>query len=55
MSTDIYSTPEASVIEPVAPGLDAERSDWLERVITVVATVIGVLVVAAVAVLFGLT
>jgi hypothetical protein len=35
------------------PDVDTENGDWLERVITIVATVIGVLVVAAVAVVFG--
>jgi len=53
MSSDIYSTPESTVVDPLMPDVDAESGDWLERVITIVATVIGVLVVAAVAVVFG--
>lgn len=53
MSSDIYSSPESTVIDPLMPDVDAESGDWLERVITIVATVIGVLVVAAVAVVFG--
>ena len=53
MSSDTYSRREITVIEPLMPEVDSERGDWLERVITIVATVIGVLVVAAVAVVFG--
>lgn len=53
MSTDIYSTTESTVIDPLMPDVDTESSDWPERVITIVATVIGVLIVAAVAVVIG--
>jgi hypothetical protein len=53
MSSDSYSTPESTIVDPLMPDVDAESGDWLERVIMVVATVIGVLVVAAVAVVFG--
>lgn len=53
MSTDLYSAPETVLVDPLMPDADTERADWPERVIAAVATVIGVLIVAAIAVVIG--
>ena len=53
MSSDFYSGPETTLVDPLMPDADTERGDWPERVIAAVATVIGVLVIAAVAVVIG--
>lgn len=51
MSLDSHSaTPD----EPVAYESIGLRADWSERIVTVVATSIGVLIVALIAVLMGM-
>jgi hypothetical protein len=53
MSSNIHSVPETVLVEPLMPDVDTERSDWPERAIAVVATVVGVMIVAAIAVVIG--
>lgn len=53
MSSEIYSAPETVLVDPLMPDADTDRGDWPERVIAAVATVIGVLIVAAIAVVIG--
>ncbi len=53
MSSDLFSAPETTLVDPLMPDVDTERSDWPERAISIVATVIAVLVVAAIAVVFA--
>lgn len=53
MSSETYSAPETVLVDPLLPDEEAERGDWPERVIATVATVICVLIVAAIAVVIG--
>jgi len=54
MPSDLHSASEtASVDASVLGDVDTGRADWPERVITAVAMVLGVLIVAAVAVVLG--
>ena len=51
MPAELYS--ESAIVEPLVPQTEPERGDWAERTITLVATGLGVLIVAAVAVIVG--
>lgn len=53
MSAEIYSAPETTLVEPLMPEAEAERSDWAERIIAIVATAVGVMIIAAVTVIMG--
>ncbi|MCK9919981.1 hypothetical protein MXD81_63725 [Microbacteriaceae bacterium K1510] len=54
MSPEPYSASEVVSADPsLLSDADAERGDWAERVIAAVATVVGVLIVAAIAVVIG--
>lgn len=53
MSSERYSASETVSVDPLLDA-DVEGGDWPERVIAIVATVLGVMIVAAITVVVGL-
>lgn len=54
MPPETYSASETVPVDPsLLSDAETERGDWPERVIAAVATVVGVLIVAAIAVVIG--